>query len=295
MGELVMRIARKVLLPLADEAEALRVERIPLVSNNRFGVNSCRGWGFWTFILLALAAVWLITAPDTARAATVLVRLDTGGGGIFYKDVDSFKERRMAKVIQQTEDFSCGAGAMATLLHYYFGRSINERDAIVGMFKSGQQEEIRKRGFSLLDMKRYCQDLQFGAEGYKIEDVRKLLDIKIPVIALLDTRQYKHFVLIRSANDKFVYLADPSYGNRKMALEDFDQAWNHVILVVTGTVTGTPEGLFAKDELTMPKDQVMGIAYGNYWRPLAMDPSFSLINSTNVGSVLPLSGFFTRH
>jgi len=296
MSELVMRIARKVFLTLADEAEALRVERIPPVSNNRLGVNPRWGWGFWT-IILALAAVWLIAAPAPARAATVLVRLDPGNvsGGICYKKVDSFKERRMTKVIAQTEDFSCGAGALATLLHYYFGRTINERDAIVGMFKSGQQEEIRKRGFSLLDMKRYCLDLKFGAEGYKIEDVRKLLAIKIPVIALLDTRQYKHFVVIRSANDKFVYLADPSFGNRKMALEDFNVAWNHVILVVTGTVDGTPEGLFAKDyELTLPKDQVTGIAYGNYWRQVAMDPSFSLMTNT-MRNVAPLSGFFTFH
>ncbi len=255
------------------------------------GATRGRNWGFAAFSL-ALATVWLMGAPPAARAAKVLVRLE--GGGIYYKDVASYRDRRMTKVIAQTEDYSCGAAALATLLHYYFGRHLNERDAILGMFKTGEQKEIQKRGFSLLDMKRYCQGFQYKAQGFRVEDVHKLRDLKIPVIGLLDTRQYKHFVVIRGADSKFVYLSDPSFGNRKMPLEDFDQDWNHVVLVVTGAVDGTPEGLLANgDELSLKnKDQIVETAYGNYWNRAAMDPSFALV-TRSIQNTLSLSGFFT--
>ena len=37
------------------------------------------------------------------------------------------------------------------------------------MFEQGDKEQIRKVGFSMLEMKRLCEKLHFQADGYKID------------------------------------------------------------------------------------------------------------------------------
>jgi predicted double-glycine peptidase len=81
--------------------------------------------------------------------------------------VESFKDRRLHKVVPQTVDYSCGAAAMATLLRYHFGHQITEKEITLGMFQTGDKDEIRKRGFSMLDMKSFAQSRGLQVEGYK--------------------------------------------------------------------------------------------------------------------------------
>ena len=200
--------------------------------------------------------VVLFLLPLKLQAATVPFFLP--GGGMFTKKVKSYKEQRMTKVIPQSVDYSCGAAALATLMHYYFGRQITEKEATLGMFKHGNKDEIRKRGFSMLDMKRFAINCGMKVDGYKIKDPQTLKQLKIPVIVIISTARYKHFVVLKKVDDRFVYLADPSWGNRKIPFDDFLANWNNVILVVTGPINGAPEGLYCKaDDCTLPKDRAV--------------------------------------
>lgn len=254
------------------------------------GSAFCRkpGWpGFFGlrqlfFLILSLplliGLLGVMTPLPPAHAGEALVRLF--GGGTFNKPVQSMKERRMQKVVSQTEDFSCGAAAVATLIRYYFGHTLTERDAILGMFLHGNRDEIRKRGFSMLDMKRFCQNLDYEAQGFKVLDINKLKELKIPVVTLVETRNYKHFVVIRSVDDKYAYLADPSWGNRKVPLEDFEQTWNRVIFVVTGRITGSPEGLYSEaEDPHAPKSEALRLG-SMMWNRFSLDPSMSLLFSS---------------
>jgi hypothetical protein len=89
-------------------------------------------------------------------------------------------------------------------------------------------------------------------------------------------------------DDRFVYVSDPSFGNRRISLEDFDTSWNRVIFVVTGQTTGQPEGLYVEHlNLTLPKYQALQSA--NIWQRFSMDPSMSLVWSAHGGtSLLPI-------
>jgi uncharacterized protein len=191
------------------------------------------------------------------EAAEVPVRLNAfSEGGAVIKKVKSMKELRLRQVVPQTLDYSCGAAALATLLRYHFGHQVTETDAILGMFKHGEQEKIRRRGFSMLDMKKYALRKGLKAKGYRVEDLDLLKQVNIPVITLIETNRYKHFVVIRGVDDRFVYLSDPSWGNRKMALADFRKYWNRAILAFFGPCQGTPEGLFCEDgKKYLPKYQ----------------------------------------
>ena len=107
---------------------------------------------------------------------------------VMEKSVETLKERRLRQVVHQSVDFSCGAATVATILQYYYGQPVTEQDAILGMFSVGDRDEIRQRGFSLLDMKNFTEKLHYKAVGYKIMEVDKLKELKVPVIALIDTQ-----------------------------------------------------------------------------------------------------------
>jgi predicted double-glycine peptidase len=243
-------------------------------------------------ITLILGVTFLLGAPPNLFAGEVQMFLP--GGGIYNKQVTSFKERRMLQMVPQTSDYSCGAAAMATLLRYQFGQEVTEKDAILGMFTHGDKEGIRKRGFSMLDMKHFVQSRGLKAAGYKITDVSTLEKLKIPVITLIQTARYKHFVVLRGMDNRFVYLSDPAWGNRKMLLGDFSKAWDHVILVISGPVKGTPEGLYSEAKSAgLPKDWVvrndeaLGVS-------IALDPTRAMYNWTQIPSSATLPSSFGR-
>jgi predicted double-glycine peptidase len=231
-------------------------------------------------ITLLLGFFLLLVAPPQLFAGDVEIFLP--GGGIFTKQVMSYKERRMQQIVPQTADYSCGAAALATILQYQFGEAVTEHDAIMGMFEQGDKEGIRKRGFSMLDMKRFALSRGLQAVGYKINNVSILENLKIPVITLIQTARYKHFVVIRGIDKRFVYLSDPSWGNRKKPLREFLNTWDHVILVISGPVQGTPQGLYNEAEAAgLPKDWVVR---NDDWLggSFALDPSRAIYNKVQV-------------
>jgi predicted double-glycine peptidase len=230
------------------------------------------------FLILVFS---LLGSPVSAPAADVKIYLPPNGMGLYVKKVPSYREVRMTHVIPQTEDFSCGAAALATLLRYHFGNSLSERQAILGMFEQADKDQVRKVGFSMLEMKQLCEKLHYKADGYKI-DLEKLKKITIPMITLIDTRSYKHFVVIRKMDDRFVYVSDPSFGNRRIPIDEFEASWNRVVFVVTGQVSGQPEGLYVERlNLTLPKYEALQAA--NIWQRAAMDPSMSLLWTSHGG------------
>jgi predicted double-glycine peptidase len=236
----------------------------------------------WRGFLAILVSVWLFL-PAGALAAEIPIRLNAySEGGVLTKQVMSLKEMRQRQMVPQTRDFSCGAAALATLMHYYYGQPISELDAILGMFKHGDQEDIKKRGFSLLDMKRYVNTLKYKANGFKIPKLEVLKNLKIPVITLIETNNFKHFVVIRQADDRFVYLADPSWGNRKVSFEEFGEIWpQHVIFAVQGVKVGTPEGLFVEVPSFSSEVSQMLRREPFLETRLALDPAFNIINVSN--------------
>jgi predicted double-glycine peptidase len=226
------------------------------------------------------------------EAAELAVRLQ--GAGVVVKEVESWKARRMRKMIPQTYDFSCGAAALATVMKYHFGYEMTEKDAIMGMIKTGNLEELHRYGFSLFNMKSFCEDLKYQARGFHVPNVNVLKRLPMPLIVLISTGQYNHFVVIRYVDDSYVHISDPSWGNRRMSLQDFDQSWSQkVIFVITGPFVGSPEGLYQEvADMKLPLyDELRNGIPGMLDRHFAMDYSQAVLfnyRPQNIG--LPFYG-----
>jgi hypothetical protein len=154
------------------------------------------------------------------------------GGSLFSVPTRTMIDMRFRNVVRQQFDLSCGAAAMATLLKYFYGGEVAELEIIESMIGIGDTEEISKRGFSMLELKRFAEQRGFVSEGFRIEDVEKLTELKVPVLTLINTRGYKHFVVLKHIRGGKVIIADPAFGNSVKSLEEFESIWNNVILVV---------------------------------------------------------------
>jgi predicted double-glycine peptidase len=145
--------------------------------------------------------------------------------------VTTLKELRSRGTLLQQYDYSCGSAAVATLLTYHYMRPVSEQQVFRTMYAAGNQEKIRKEGFSLLDMKRYLE-----ANGYQADGVRASLDdlakVGIPAIVLIKENGYAHFVVIKGIRGDDVLVGDPAAGLNVYALPEFEKLWSNGILFV---------------------------------------------------------------
>jgi len=218
-------------------------------------------WPRWTVLLLG--TVLLLVAPveagrrplsdgelDTILAGKTMasppassdstpdeiaeIPLNLGSGRV-TRTVRSLKDLRQDRVVLQALDYSCGAAAISTVATYFFGDPIKETDVIAAILVTGQtpQEGIRKyfrrKGFTLLDLKRASETRGYRGTGYRgmtLEDlVETIAEQRAPVLVPINPFGYYHFVVVRGVKGDRVFLADPAVGNMTMKIARFEDIW----------------------------------------------------------------------
>lgn len=192
----------------------------------------------------ALAIAWLAAAAPAARAATLVVP-DVGGAPVSI-GIQSTTERRFAGTVRQRYDFSCGSGALATLLTYQYGLAVTEDEVFREMFARGDQARIRREGFSMLDLRTYLRAHGFQADGFALP-LEKLSEARVPAIVLVNEHGYNHFVVVKGLSPGRVLIGDPSAGTRTVARGELDAMWGNRILFVIRNRTELARFNSAKD------------------------------------------------
>lgn len=131
--------------------------------------------------------------------------------------IKSYKELRDDGIVKQDLDYSCGAASMATLLNNYFYQNISEQQILETMNTSTRA--------SFLDMQMAFAKLGFESQGLALS-YDKLTTLKSPVIVYVKHRKTDHFSVLRGINKDFVWLADPSLGNRILSKTEFIKLWH---------------------------------------------------------------------
>jgi predicted double-glycine peptidase len=168
--------------------------------------------------------------------------------------IEPFSELKYKNIVRQAYDYSCGSAALVTILNYHLGIKVTEQQSMEGMMAFGEKDKIiERRGFSLLDMKRYLASIEVDSAGFKAE-IADLLTLDAPAIVPIDYAGFKHFVVLRGVRDGLVFLADPSMGNITFSLSEFATLWDRNTLFMAYPKKGqTP---VAKLALT---DQELGV------------------------------------
>jgi len=143
--------------------------------------------------------------------------------------VRSIIEQRDQNVVRQQWELSCAAAALATILRYQHGLAVTERSIALGLINRDEYianpDLVRlRRGFSLLDLKRFVDALGYEGIGLGQLAFADLLE-RAPIIVPVLLRDYPHFVVFRGATSGRVLLADPAFGNVTMSIDKFENAW----------------------------------------------------------------------
>lgn len=207
-----------------------------------------------------LAALWLAGCSAGALPEGGN-RLNYGGLTEARLPVASMTSLRFDTVVRQQYDFSCGSAALATLLRYHYNDPESEQTAFLGMFRDGDKAQIRRLGFSLLDMKRYLATRGIAADGYRVT-IDQIVKVGIPGIALIDFNGYKHFVVVKGVDDGGLLIGDPSLGLRRETLRTFVRQWNGVFFVLNTPPRGgsTPRFNQPADLARAPRARAFGEA-----------------------------------
>jgi hypothetical protein len=175
-------------------------------------------------IAIALAGAALPCAYAAGPGATDLVQ--TGPLETAQLHLHTLKELKLLRAFRRTwhqqYDFSCGSAALATLLTFQYDHLADETSVFKAMYAVGDQAQIRAKGFSLLDMKRFLESLGYTADGVRVS-LDTLRSVGIPAIALITDRGYRHFVVIKGVDRNRVLIGDPALGRRILSRHDFEK------------------------------------------------------------------------
>jgi predicted double-glycine peptidase len=164
-------------------------------------------------------------------------------------------------VIHQAYDYSCGSGALTTLLDYYLGRNLQEKQVMEGMLQYGEADKIAaRRGFSLLDMKRYVGQLGYKSGGFKAT-IADLEELEHPALVPIIYAGFKHFVVVRDIHEGHVYVADPALGNISFTIPRFEAIWDgNVVFVIFPSGNEPPNALaLSEHDLRIIDDQTLSL------------------------------------
>lgn len=181
---------------------------------------------------------------------------------------------KFKNIVHQAYDYSCGSAALVTVINSYLGIDINERDAMEGMMAHGEREKIvARRGFSLLDMKRYLATI--GAEGNGFRGtIADLEGLKVPAIVPIDYAGFKHFVVVRGIRDGKVFVSDPAMGQIIFSMAEFTEHWDNGTLFIISP----PKGQEPIDKLALTTKE-LGVVDVDLIRPEVMFPQMDRIDN----------------
>ena len=212
------------------------------------------------------------------------------GGGTAPESVamEPYSEFKYRHIVRQAYDYSCGSAALVTVMNNYLGLSVTEQQAMEGMLAHGEREKIiARRGFSLLDMKRYLATLGADAGGFRAE-IADLEKLATPAVVPIDYAGFKHFVVFRGIRNGKVFIADPSVGHIVFSTAEFATLWDRNTLFVLYPPKNKPETL-ANLALT---DRELGVIDNDLVRPDAVLPNLDRIEALQRATQAGL-GIFT--
>ena len=188
------------------------------------GFNTCCGFGFHQ------------SGETGVNAYFVLGLLWTFVGFVPHRPL------RYTHVVGQTDWYTCGAAAVATLLTYYYGDSATEGEILkVAIEETKKSGKDPLKGLTALSLKRALEKRGYRVKAYRV-NLEQLADYfrrgGLPVVGHV-TKPELHFLVIAGIVDppyggpSQALLADPSWGRRIVPLEALvtEKGFSGVILL----------------------------------------------------------------
>jgi ATP-binding cassette subfamily B protein len=124
-------------------------------------------------------------------------------------------------LVQQAEEIDCGAACLAMLCRHY--------DIPATLGKLRELANVGTQGATLDSLARAAESLGFTARGVQCT-YDALSGFQLPFI--IHWEGY-HYCVVYGVSKRWVWVADPAVGFKKMSVEEFERGWSGTCLVFT--------------------------------------------------------------
>ncbi|SDK07207.1 hypothetical protein SAMN05216189_102819 [Pseudomonas delhiensis] len=227
------------------------------------------------------------TKPQSQGTVNITQQLTPNGPFRESVQLEPMSQVQFRNVIRQAYDYSCGSAALTTLLDYYLGRNLQERQVMEGLLKYGEADKIvQRRGFSLLDMKRYAAALGYKSGGFRAE-FADLDSLEHPALVPIHYGGFKHFVVVRDVYNDHVFVADPALGNISFTRSRFEAIWDQNVLFVIYPGGQEPHNALAlkEQDLRLVDDRTVSLLAFREFPEMSKFTSNRMIEAASKGDV----------